>query len=141
MKLQRAPSGCLQFSRLQAARVIVAEAAVPFSIVTPATENEIYQDASAALVLAEGRTVHVKPVFRKVCLLQAASHPDRIASQKLSRPQGLHLVSLTSSGTLAQSFLSLSLSFPIWKVIIPDLTALQSSCEFSDIRAHECGTT
>lgn len=47
---------------------------------------------------------------------------------------------LTFSGTLAQS-LSLSLSFPIRNVTIPDLTALQGSCEFSDIRAHECGMT
>lgn len=48
---------------------------------------------------------------------------------------------LTFSGTLAQSFLSLSLSFPIWNITIPDLSALQGSCEYSDIRAHECGMT
>lgn len=55
-------------------------------------------------------------------------------------PQGLHLA-------LAAYFLSdldptrlpsLSLSFPIWKGVIPGVTALQSSCEFCDIRAHEC---
>lgn len=48
---------------------------------------------------------------------------------------------LTFSRTLAQSFFSLSLSFPIWNVIIPDLTAWLGSCEFNDIRAHERGTT
>lgn len=48
---------------------------------------------------------------------------------------------LTFSRTLAQSFFSLSLSFPIWNVIIPDLTAWLGSCEFNDIRAHERGRT
>lgn len=48
---------------------------------------------------------------------------------------------LTFSGTLAQAFVCLSLSFPIWNVIIPDLTALQGSWAFCDIRAHECGMT
>lgn len=92
-------------------------------------------------MLAEGRTLCITFVFRKECLLQAAGHPERTASQKQARPRGLHLVPPTSSGNLAQSFLSLSLSFPIWKVIIPDLAALLGSCEFNDIRAHECGTT
>ena len=80
-------------------------------------------------------------MFGKVCLLQAASCPERIASQKQSRPQGLHFVLLISSQSLAPPVSSLSLSFPIWKVVLPGLTALQSSCEFCDIRAHECGTT
>ena len=111
------------------------------TFVTPATENETHQEALVALAPAEGRAMSIKPVFGKVCLLQAASCPERIASQKQSRPQGLHLVSLVSFQTLAPPVSSLSLSFPIWKGVIPGLTALQSSCEFCDIRAHECGTT
>ena len=111
------------------------------TLVTPATENEIHQDALVALAPAEGRTMSIKPAFGKVCLSQAASCPERTASQKQSRPQGLHLAPLISFQTLAPPVSSLSLSFPIWKGVIPGLTALQSSCEFCDIRAHECGTT
>lgn len=38
------------------------------TLVTPAAENEIHQDALVALAPAEGRTMSIKPVFGKVCL-------------------------------------------------------------------------
>lgn len=40
--------------------------AAAFPIVLTATKNNIYQDSSAVLMLAEGRAQHIKPIFRKV---------------------------------------------------------------------------
>lgn len=41
--------------------------AAAFPIVLTATKNNVYQDSSTVLTLAEGRALHIKPVFRKVC--------------------------------------------------------------------------
>lgn len=113
VKLQREPSG--------QARVTVA-------IFTTATRNSTYQNALAVFMGLE----------RWVIGTHMATQKELPAS---GSAQDCHLMPLTFSGSLAQPFLCLSLSFPIWNVIMPDLTASQGSYAFRDIRAHACGMT